>query len=185
MDDLYQVLGVSKNASADEIKKAYRDAAKKYHPDANPGNKTAEDMFKKINAAYSVLGDETKRAQYDRFGSADERPQYQQPYQNYDPFEEFFGTNWKDAWQNAERQNENPYTQRQYTYNWQRPKLSKKAALSLLLKNVCKIALALYFFRVALIFFPFGLFIEIYVLVDGITGITRSVKALFESYKNE
>lgn len=70
-EDLYQVLGVPRTADAEEIKKAYRALALKYHPDRNPGDAHAEDMFKRISAAYSVLGDETKRAQYDRFGSAD------------------------------------------------------------------------------------------------------------------
>ena len=58
MKDLYDALNVSKNASADEIKKAYRDAALKYHPDRNPGNKASEDKFKEISAAYAILGDE-------------------------------------------------------------------------------------------------------------------------------
>lgn len=71
MDDLYQTLGVPRTATADEIKKAYRALALKYHPDRNPGDAAAEDMFKRVSAAYSVLGDETKRMQYDRFGSAD------------------------------------------------------------------------------------------------------------------
>jgi len=65
MDDLYEVLGVPKTASSDEIKKAYREAAFKYHPDKNPGDATAEEKFKKISAAYAVLGDEAKRSQYD------------------------------------------------------------------------------------------------------------------------
>ena len=69
--DLYAVLGIAKTASTDEIKKAYRTLAFKYHPDRNPGDKSAEEKFKAINAAYDVLGDETKRSQYDRFGSAE------------------------------------------------------------------------------------------------------------------
>ncbi len=68
MDDLYVTLGVKKTATAEEIKKAYRNLAFKYHPDRNQGNKNAEEMFKKINAAYSVLGDESKRRQYDMYG---------------------------------------------------------------------------------------------------------------------
>ena len=67
-EDYYEILGVSKNASAAEIKKAYRKMALKYHPDKNPGDSKAEDMFKKSAEAYEVLGNEQKRAKYDRFG---------------------------------------------------------------------------------------------------------------------
>jgi molecular chaperone DnaJ len=66
--DLYSVLGVDKKASPDEIKKAYRKLARKYHPDTNPGDKKAEERFKEISAAYDVLGDPDKRKQYDRGG---------------------------------------------------------------------------------------------------------------------
>lgn len=66
--DYYEILGVSKTATADEIKKAYRKAALKYHPDRNPGDKEAEEKFKQAARAYEVLSDANKRAQYDRFG---------------------------------------------------------------------------------------------------------------------
>ncbi len=68
--DYYEVLGVDKNASADDIKKAYRKLAMKYHPDRNPGDKEAEEKFKEANEAYDVLSNEDKKAKYDRFGHA-------------------------------------------------------------------------------------------------------------------
>ena len=69
-DDYYSILGVDKGASSDDIKKAYRKLAIKYHPDKNPGDKSAEDKFKQINEAYSVLSDSEKRRNYDTYGSA-------------------------------------------------------------------------------------------------------------------
>src|ERR671930_1384470 len=71
---LYESLGVSKTASQDEIKKAYRKLVRQYHPDKNPGDAAAEERFKEVQAAYDVLSDPEKRKQYDRFGSMNGRP---------------------------------------------------------------------------------------------------------------
>ena len=68
--DYYEILEISKSADAGEIKKAYRKMAMKYHPDKNPGDKQAEDKFKEVNEAYSILSDADKRNKYDRFGHA-------------------------------------------------------------------------------------------------------------------
>ncbi len=85
-EDYYKILGIEKSASADDIKKAYRKLALKWHPDKNPGNKAAEEKFKKINEAYAVLSDASKRQEYDTFGSADK---FRQRYTQEDIFRGF------------------------------------------------------------------------------------------------
>ena len=121
--DYYAVLGVEKNASADEIKKAYRKSAMKYHPDRNPGNKEAEEKFKELGEAYEVLSDADKRSRYDQFGFAGVDPNYGGGAGGYgggfgggfggfdfgDIFGEFFGggTRSRQSAQNAPRRGEN------------------------------------------------------------------------------
>ena len=74
--DYYEVLGVQKGAGEDELKKAYRKLARKYHPDLNKDNPEAADKFKEVNEAYEVLSDKDKRAKYDQFGFAGVDPSY-------------------------------------------------------------------------------------------------------------
>ncbi len=85
--DYYEKLGVGKNASKEEIKKAYKTLAKKYHPDLNQGNKEAEKNFKEINEAYATLSDDNKKTNFDRYGSAGEG--YSQGFEGFQHGEDF------------------------------------------------------------------------------------------------
>ena len=120
--DYYEVLGVEKGASAEEIKKAYRKSAMKYHPDRNPGDKTAEEKFKELGEAYEVLSDDDKRSRYDQFGFAGVDPNYGGAgaggygggfggfggFGDFgDIFGEFFGGGSRRSNQNAPRRGEN------------------------------------------------------------------------------
>jgi len=88
--DYYEILGVKKNATDEELKKAYRNLAKKYHPDKNKGNKDAENKFKEISEAYAVLSDKEKREQYDRLGREAFGPGGANPFAGFD-FSQFMG----------------------------------------------------------------------------------------------
>ena len=117
--DYYEVLGVKKDASAEEIKKAYRKSAMKYHPDRNPGDKEAEEKFKELGEAYEVLSDDDKRSRYDQFGFAGVDPNYGGGAGGYgdfggfggfggfgDIFSEFFGGGTSHRTRNAPRRGE-------------------------------------------------------------------------------
>lgn len=92
--DPYEVLGVSKTASPDEIKSAYRRLARRHHPDVNPGDPSAEERFKEVGEAYSVIGDPDKRSRFDRFGTTEDQPDFfggGQTANISDLFDMFFG----------------------------------------------------------------------------------------------
>ncbi|MCR5725235.1 MAG: DnaJ domain-containing protein [Treponema sp.] len=214
MEDLYQVLGVSKTATQDEIKKAYRTLAFKYHPDRNPGDKAAEDRFKSISAAYEVLGDEAKRRQYDSYGStytagSSGQGGYSQggySQQGYDPFGAWANGSWGYSGQ------QNTY-QRQYRYSQQygdanggadpfaqwfgagsggagfwtsrAPRRTRSQSFVMLIQKFIVFMLGLFFLRYSLLLIPFGPILCLTAIVNGAAGMLSAVKGLFAPFKND
>lgn len=107
MNNYYDILGIGKDASQDEVKRAYRKLAMKYHPDTHPGDRECEDKFKEISEAYEVLSDETKRHNYDTYGTADPQNQGFAHSDPMDIFASFFGQGFSPfnhfEWNNSPR----------------------------------------------------------------------------------
>ena len=173
--DYYKILGVTKTASEEEIKKAYRAKALQYHPDKNQGNAAAEEMFKKINEAYSVLSDPAKRTQYD---SGNSFSQQYQPYTQENPF----------TYQRATSSDEDSqgfgtrYTWTFYETPHQEPEsepLSRKKGIGALITGL------LYFWfgllSLSTLFGFFGLLIGIPLLVQGVKNLKLAFVSFFKS----
>src|SRR5574344_242266 len=205
MEDLYETLGVSKTATQEEIKKAYRNLAFKYHPDRNPGDKAAEEKFKQINAAYSVLGDETKRRQYDSYGSADDyqsaqnyggsQNTYGQSYGGYgsnrsgnyngDPFWEFFNqANQSNGGSSNKSSSSNDNRRYTYTYTSRHAEQpTRRDGWTYLGRGVLQTLLGaggLYLFGG---FFPVNIICFIAV-IKGFVQVLQSLKYIFAKGKN-
>ena len=189
MSNYYETLGVSKTATADEIKKAYRTLAFKYHPDRNPGDAAAEEKFKQITAAYDVLGDETKRRNYDlgaytyESGRNESQNQYQQQYHQqyqYTYSNPFGDDNFWDWFDEKHTNSERNY----YKYNRRKAPRQNRNYFSMLLLKALQTFIGFSFLPNSVyFFFPFGPIICISVIVSGISGIFQAVKGLFRTTK--
>lgn len=195
MSNYYDILGVPKTATSDEIKKAYRTLAFKYHPDRNQGNAEAEEKFKQISAAYDVLGDEAKRRQYDMgyysesaYSNAgnQSQQQYQRQYQytysnpfGDDNFWEWFnGANFRNRYQ----QTQNSYgNYSQYHYSQEEEPQTRTSYFSTFILKALQIFVGLMFFRFSWFIIPFGPIICIGVIVNGISGAIKALKGIFRT----
>lgn len=184
MENYYDILGVPKTATAEEIKKAYRNLAFKYHPDRNQGDTAAEEQFKKISAAYEVLGDENKRKAYDSgaysYTSASNQNRTYNTYQS-SPFEDS-ETFWNWFNQNASN---NSYQDNNRYYYWSNEKKEPKTKKSLWAEfglKATQTLLAVMLFRIA-IYFPFGWIICAIVFFKGITGAASALSQIFDTKK--
>jgi len=175
MKDLYERLGVDKNSSADEIKKAYRNLAFKYHPDRNAGDKIAEEKFKEINEAYSVLGDETKRRQYDMFNSSSQQNAYHNAgnfYSSDDPFAEFFKNAYRTSG-DSEFGNGNRYT---YTWTTRKAETPKgRKAFPYFRNSLIKIGLSLLVLNFV---GPWFFIVEIIAFISLISGVSDAIRSV-------
>lgn len=200
MEDLYQVLGISKTASQSEIKSAYRKLAVKYHPDKNPGDKAAEEKFKQITAAYDVLSDETKRRQYDSYGTYASSDAYGSQgtgtygYGNYG-----WGQNgtWQGQWNHggwqAETQDDyndafnqwfnyarqNQTNSNGYTFYSQRSEpRTKGESIIYIVQKIAILLIGLWSFRISWILLPFGPILSIAAVIHGFSGVARGLRRL-------
>ncbi len=196
MDDYYATLGISKGATEDEIKKAYRNLAFKYHPDRNSGDKSAEEKFKKINEAYSVLSDSSKRAQYDAGmynGSAGSQSQGYGAY-GYNPFGGFGGYYRGGSANGTNGESYDPFSEwanygGQWNYSYSSQKeydepISRSQALGMIFVKAFVAMLGIWSLRFSWIIFPIGPILSIAAIANGFSGIGKGLRALFAKGKN-
>ena len=180
MEDYYEILGVPKTATQDEIKKAYRNLVFKYHPDRNPNNPEAAKRMAQINSAYEVIGDEKKRAQFDAAGSNPFTSSYQS-YANqgdgetYDPFEQWR----KAAYQNYSRHYENSYST--YSNHRKEYRMSRPEAFVHVIKSAVIGMLGLIAMPYSIFIFPIGPIMSIAAIVKGATGVIYGISRLFSA----
>lgn len=186
MESYYDILGVQKTATADEIKKAYRSLAFKYHPDRNPGNKEAEEKFKKITEAYDTLSDPEKRKNYDFGGyssnySGTNNYSYRSSYTGENPF----GDGPFSSWYSNETQNSGDY--KRYTYNYSNNKDNQNYTRDYykrrLWQNVGKAAISFFFGRIIIgtwliALFPIGPIMGLVCGINFIRGIYGAISSL-------
>ena len=206
MNDYYKDLGVEKTATEEEIKKAYRSLAFKYHPDRNPGDKVAEEQFKKINAAYEVLGDESKRRNYDLTGQADyntysQNANYGQGYGPFGSYGSYNGNpfeNEETFWQwftgqstggnagydtEADSSSENGQQRRYYRY-WRfnndddYETESRSSYFTTFILKLLQTIVGIFFFKYSFFIIPFGFIICVAVIANGIKGMVKSLSGI-------
>lgn len=205
MEDLYEILGVAKTASQAEIKSAYRKLAVKYHPDKNPGDKAAEEKFKKISAAYDVLSDETKRRQYDSYGSYATSDAYGSQNQNTGTYGSYGWGNtygqgtWQGQWQrtgwgaetqddfndafnqwfNYARNSQHSENNGSYTFYTRKAEpQTKTESIFYILQKLAILLIGVWSIKYSLFLIPFGPIISIAAIVHGFSGITRGLRRL-------
>ncbi|UTC75744.1 DnaJ domain-containing protein [Treponema sp. OMZ 792] len=172
MENYYNILNVSNNADEDQIKHAYRALAMKYHPDKNPDNKIAEEKFKRISEAYSVLSDPQKRRDYNfsmssSFNSSGKTYTYSQ---NTSPFgEDLFSSKWWKKWRDVRNENAK-----------KREKISRSEAFKILIRGIILTIVGLLFFKSIIFLGIFGLLLALSLVTEGVLRIRKGYMAIFD-----
>lgn len=188
MPDYYETLGVPRDASADQIKKAFRERAFEFHPDRNPGNPAAEEQFKKINEAYSTLGDQDTRSRYDAGGSSGNP--YGAGRQAGNPWGQQYGSGPSGAYPWGEEQT----GQYSWTFygpfgeassanraQWNPP--SRREAFELLLRSLFTLIIGVALFRFSFILGIFGILLCVTAIGRGLMNSLRAIRLLFSLRK--
>lgn len=178
LKDYYESLGLQKSATADEIKKAYRNLAFKYHPDRNPGDTAAEEKFKEINEAYAVLGDEKKRADYDRYGASDayssgQNTYQQNPFGNEDAFWQWFGNGAR-----SQSEYENSFYESSYSGGFEKQNATRMDFFWSFLIRVLQTISGFFLLRIFWWLLPFGPLICLGIIGTGISGAVKALQNL-------
>lgn len=167
MENYYNILNVPKSADGEEIKKAYRNLAMKYHPDKNPNNKIAEDRFKMISEAYSVLSDPQKRKNYDlSMENAFTSGKTYTYRQNENPFgEDIFTSEW---WQKVRKENRK-----------KKENISRREAFTILIRGIILTLVGILLFKSIVFLGIFGLLLALSLVSEGIIRIRKGYTAIF------
>ena len=172
MENYYSILNVPNTANEDQIKQAYRALAMKYHPDKNPDNKIAEEKFKRISEAYSVLSDSQKRKEYDLsmsnpFSSSGRTYTYGQDTNSFG--EDFFSYKWRQNRRDA-----------QYENKREKEKISRTEAFKILIRGIIMTIAGLLLFKSVIFLGIFGLLLALSFISEGIIRIRKGYMAIFD-----
>jgi len=172
MSDLYEVLGVPKDASPEQIKKAYRELAFKYHPDRNPDSTAAEEKFKLVNEAYSTLSDSEKKSRYDLGGYNDDQPFRANTPNQENPYGQYTWTAYGPFGAGSSSNNRRSYED-----------FTRREAFEMLIRGVLTFAVGIVLFRFSYIFGIFGILMCVTAIGRGLMSSLRAIRLLINIKK--
>lgn len=168
MENYYNILNISKSADEEEVKKAYRNLAMRYHPDKNPGNKIAEEKFKRISEAYSILSNPQKRKDYD-LGMENTFTSGRTYSQNENPFgEDIFTSEWWQKWRKVRKDNAK-----------KKEKISRREAFKILIRGIILTIVGVLLFKSVIFLGVLGLLLALSLVSEGIIRIRKGYTAIF------